>query len=152
MSKQTAMTRDKAPAPMRWLREQGMITDNTLDYGCGRRTFYYMEGWDPEWKQNGNILKEWQDIYCGYVLNTLTVEEEAMVLMKINQILKPGGCAYIVVRRDLPLEGRQGRGCWQRYVRLNLPVVYEKNGNYIIYRWRKKDLASTPSIDRMEDL
>jgi len=48
------------------------------------------------------------------------------------------------VRRDIPRTGQQGRGCWQRWVELKLPVVTERRG-FVIYR-----MNETKEVGRMK--
>jgi hypothetical protein len=55
------------------------------------------------------------------------------VLDTIRDCLDRSGTAYITVRRDLPREGRKGRGVWQSYVELPLAIEYESKA-FAIYR------------------
>ena len=72
-------------------------------------------------------------ILCNYVLNVLPPEEESSVLDDIRSKLTPGGVAYIAVRRDLKAEGTTSKGTYQRNVKLDLPILYERKGAFCIY-------------------
>lgn len=121
------------PEPIRWLTLQGWTWGRKLDFGCGRfRTngFYcYDPNWYPELPKG-----KFDVITCCYVLNVLNREQQKKVMYQIENLLTEEGNAFYVVRRDLPLEGRQGRGCWQSYVTLPLPIVHE-NRYRVIYQY-----------------
>jgi hypothetical protein len=70
-------------------------------------------------------------IVCTYVLNVVENVEEVIAVIKSK--LSSKGKAYISVRRDLPKRGQKGKGCYQRYVELDLPVLKE-NGNFCLYQ------------------
>ena len=130
----TAITRKKVSTPMRYLKEQGRLHGKKLDYGCGRgfdADFFRMDKYDPYW-QPIMPTGEYDVITCNYVLNVLPIEKENEVIEDIKSRLKPGGKAYISVRRDVKVDGFTKRGTYQRNVELDLPVV-KKNGTFCLY-------------------
>ena len=132
----TAIKRTSPPSPLKWLVERGLVQGDALDYGCGRRTWFDMEGWDPHWHDAPKMKDEYQTIYCGYVLNVVDPQTELTIIEDITSLLAPGGIAYVAVRRDLPVEGRKGRGVHQRYVTLDWPLLYQ-NSTFAIYHYTK---------------
>jgi len=142
----TAIRRNKLSTPARIIIKKDSFSEKSLilDYGCGRgddmkySSPLKISGWDPVHLPNKKVLiKNYYDsILCTYVLNIVTKEEQKKILKKIKTLLSPNGKAYITVRRDLPEKGRQGRGCWQRYIILDLPIFYE-NRNFCIYTLKK---------------
>lgn len=158
----TAIVRNKPPKPLAWLMRHrvddfnvvDLLTGNlgsslqVLDYGCGRRSWMGMVGWDPGWPEASGISdphdRKWQTIYCGYVLNVLSGIEQVRVLLKLHDMLHYLGVAYIAVRRDLPHEGRCGRGVWQCNVKLGHEMMnafritsIRQVAGYEIYEMRK---------------
>ena len=116
------------------LHRRGLLKGRVLDYGCGRghdAQHFDIFGYDPHWQP---IMPAgcFDTITCIYVLNVVTEEVQAEILEKIPSHLVPGGHAYLAVRRDLPKEGKQGRGVFQRFVVLDLPVLAQNSG-YAIY-------------------
>lgn len=107
---------------MRWLHDRGLLKGPTIDYGCGRRTWYDLDGWDPHWRPTPAPEQDhYQTAVCCYVLNVVDEEEVQSVLDGLMACVKPGGTAYVAVRRDLPTSGKKGRGVWQHYVTLDAP-------------------------------
>jgi diadenosine tetraphosphate (Ap4A) HIT family hydrolase len=108
----TAKERDSISFPARHLLKNNLLKGKVLDFGCGLGS-------------DVNILKEKGDdvvgydkfyfpqlpnekfdtIICLYVLNVLQKEEQTEVLLKVSQLLNPGGIAYFAVRRDVKFEG-----------------------------------------------
>lgn len=79
-------------------------------------------------------------ITCQYVLNTVKPKVESKVLKEIQKLLAKGGKAFITVRRDIPVEGKQGRGCWQRWVECPKDwVVVEENAKFAIFSYQKDE-------------
>jgi hypothetical protein len=141
-SHNTAISRKKLSAPVKWLYDNLGFPSLTrfLDYGCGRGTdaaflrndFTFVEQYDPQYFPvcpTGFF----DIIFCTYVLNVLPKEKEQEVLNKIKARLLPGGVSYIAVRRDLKVEGYRKKGTYQRNVKLDLPLVYERKGRFAIY-------------------
>ena len=137
MSGSTALHRKAPPVPLRWLHKHALIGPKDLDYGCGHGPWYDMDGWDPVHKKNHVFEHLYDTIVNCYVLNTLTMKEAEEVFTEIIELLIPGGVAYIIVRRDLPWEGKQGRGCWQRYVSYDCLPILRETSTYCIYEYRK---------------
>jgi len=105
-----------------------------LDYGCGRgrdADTYVLEGYDPAWRPQ-RPTGTFDTILCTYVLNVVDEVVQEAILDDLKGLLSPGGKAYISVRRDLPREGKQGRGCWQRFVVLEAPILVD-NGRWATY-------------------
>lgn len=110
-------------APARYLKGKGFIKGLVLDYGCGRgkdAEELGADAYDPTFAPDPPTGM-YDTILCTYVLNVVSEETEAQILGKIETLLKPGGAAYVTVRRDLPEGGSDS----QRYVLLNLPVLKE---------------------------
>lgn len=139
----TAISRRTASAPARWLcdpkRGSEFIGDmwTHLDYGCGRGADADTFGWDrydPHYFPELPTRNDYHTITCTFVLNVIeSPVEREMILSIIRSLLRPGGKAYITIRRDVKTEGVTSRGTYQENVVLDLPVVTEKRGAYIIY-------------------
>jgi hypothetical protein len=131
----TAMTRSKPSLPMRELEEQGLLQGRMLDYGAGKgfdADRLGMEKYDPTfWPEAPE--GSFDTITCNYVLNVVPPESEDEILGHIEELLAPGGTAYIAVRRDVKRDGLTGSGTYQRRVELDLPVLVEKKGAFAIY-------------------
>ena len=140
----TAIKRRSLSAPVRYLRDKGLLSGYILDYGCGRGydsgclsdEGYKVDSFDPYWRPDGIMARSYDTIICNYVLNVFRAEDEEAVLSKINNLLSDDGAAYIAVRRDLKKEGETTRG-FQRKVFLNLPVEFNKSGSFCIYKMAK---------------
>ena len=132
---QTAISRTKPPAPMKWLHDKNLITGRALDYGSGRMTWYGIKGYDPYWRPTRPTGK-FDTIICNYVLNVVNDKTQRKVVRDIKNLLSTRGVAFITVRRDLPRSGKEGKGTFQRYVVLNLPFIRKTSG-YEIYVMRK---------------
>lgn len=108
----TAKERDKLSFPMNWLKRNGFLKGEILDYGCGhgsdvqflKELKYKAIGYDNYYFDKYPI-KKFDIITCIYVLNVLEPVDQSKVLMSISQLLKPNGKAYFVVRRDIKNEG-----------------------------------------------
>lgn len=108
----TAKERTALSFPARLLLQKGFLKGRILDFGCGfgtdvnllRNSDFNIVGYDRHYYPEIPDGK-FDTILCFYVLNVLMPEEQAMVLMEISTLLKPGGAAYIAVRRDLRYEG-----------------------------------------------
>jgi hypothetical protein len=140
LSYKTAIKRSALSAPLKWLLSKGMISDTHLDYGCGRGDDAEAMGYDKydPWYFPELPTKQYLSITCLYVLNVIkTKKERKDVIKKLKQYLKPGGVAYIAVRRDIKKEGKTSIGTYQYNVELNLPVVRETKG-FAIYEVKKK--------------
>ncbi|WP_193197620.1 HIT family protein [Nostoc sp. MG11] len=108
----TAIERTYLSFPAQFLLNQNLLQGKILDFGCGfgndvkllRQKGCDITGYDPyyfpQYPEN-----KFDTIICFYVLNVLLPEEQANVLMEVSHLLKPGGKAYYVVRRDIKKEG-----------------------------------------------
>lgn len=135
----TAMVREDLSAPMKWLKKKGMLRGKCLDYGSGRGTDAFLLGmdqYDPFYSP-AYPKDKYDTITCNYVLNVVPEIEEEDIIRAMRALLLPDGRIYVTVRRDLPKEGRKGRGCWQRYVELKEEIIRE-NKSYCIYSLRGK--------------
>lgn len=108
----TAKKREKISYPARLLFEKNLLKGEVLDFGCGY-------GKDVEELQQKNISaigydphyfpdypqKRFDTIICIYVLNVLFPQAQTEVLHQISNLLKVGGKAYFVVRRDVRYPG-----------------------------------------------
>ena len=133
----TARSRKRPSVPVRWLAQRHLLVGRLLDFGCGRGTdadAFDMARYDPFWspqKPEG----VYDTIVCVYVLNVVSEASQKEALNDIRALLADGGRAYVVVRRDLPREGRKGRGVRQRFVVLDAPLVRE-TARYAVYEVR----------------
>ena len=136
----TAITRKSISAPTKYLLSKNLLTGSILDFGCGKGyDSYYLKSkgydvtsYEPHWNPLDYSNKKYNTIICNYVLNVLNEEDEKIAISKILSALKPGGTAFISVRRDLKKEGWTSRGL-QRNVKLNFDIVYEKRRSFAIY-------------------
>jgi len=143
----TAKTRKKPSAPMAYLESHGWLESSKtmLDFGCGKgfdASYFGMAAYDPFHRPERSALQPntYDVITCNYVLNTITECEGEQALASIRDLLKDDGIAFIVVRRDIKVEGETSKGTFQRNVELPLNVVHE-TGKYCIYMMRKLDLC-----------
>tara|TARA_Y100000287_G_scaffold185814_2_gene190182 strand:- start:5395 stop:5835 length:441 start_codon:yes stop_codon:yes gene_type:complete len=135
----TAMSRRGPSAPLKFLESKNLLHGNVLDYGCGKGADYkYLasrgyssEGFDPYWEPKDLSGARFETILCTYVLNVIDKSDESDVLNKIKKLLKPGGKAYISVRRDIKKDGPTSRG-FQRKVFLDLETI-KSSSSYCIY-------------------
>ncbi|MBP5976047.1 HIT domain-containing protein [Brasilonema sp. CT11] len=110
----TAIERIHLSVPAQFLLDKNLLQDKVkvLDFGCGlgndvkllQKKGFDVSGYDPYYFPEYPNEK-FDTIICFYVLNVLFPEEQGDVLMRISNLLKPGGKAYYAVRRDLRKEG-----------------------------------------------
>lgn len=108
----TAKERDKISFPTHWLMENHLLKGEILDFGCGfgtdvkglNKLKYSIDGYDKYYHPN-YPLKQYDTIFCHYVLNILHSHEQHEIIMEISQLLKPNGIAYFTVRRDIKKDG-----------------------------------------------
>ncbi len=74
-------------------------------------------------------------VVCVYVLNVCRAREEPEILEKVMTFLKPGGVAYVAVRRDVEQNKKMKAGYVRRQVHLRAPKLYE-NAKFCIYEIR----------------
>ncbi len=132
----TAIRRETASAPMRWLARNGLLRGRVLDYGCGhgedaRR--FGLEAWDPVHRPEPAPSGLYDTVVCIYVLNVLTPAEATATARACVDLLAPGGRAYFAVRRDLPPNGSDGRGVRQRTVLLAGARVIGRGQDWCMY-------------------
>lgn len=136
-SKQTAISRNKPSAPMKYLSDNNLLKGKMLDYGCGKgfdADHFVMSKYDPNWHPDKNSLNQKYDtVTCNYVLNVIECPvERAEVLNKIKSLLAEGGTGYVTVRADVKKDGKTTKG-YQANVELDLPKVKSTAG-YRIYK------------------
>lgn len=108
----TAKEREKQSFPISWLHKKGFIKGTVLDYGCGHgKDVEFLKskglkavGFDPHYK-NEYPNGKFDTITCIYVLNVVNTITQSDILMSVSELLKSGGKAYFVVRRDITKEG-----------------------------------------------
>ncbi|MCC5639391.1 bifunctional class I SAM-dependent methyltransferase/HIT family protein [Nostoc sp. CHAB 5844] len=108
----TAIERTYLSFPAKFLLNQNLLRGKILDFGCGFGNDVKLlgekgcdiTGYDPYYFPR-YPHGQFDTIICFYVLNVLFSEEQANVLMEVSHLLKPGGKAYFVVRRDIKKEG-----------------------------------------------
>lgn len=108
----TAIERTYLSFPAQFLLHKNLLQGKILDFGCGfgndvkllSQKGFDITGYDPYYFPQYPQYK-FDTIICFYVLNVLFSENQAHVLMEISHLLKPGGKAYYVVRRDIKKEG-----------------------------------------------
>lgn len=126
----TAIKRVKISAPTKHLLDQDLINGNVLDYGCGYGFDAVSLGfdlYDPYFFPR-RPDKKFDTIICNYVLNVVEKKYINWIIKDIESLLNNNGFAFITVRRDI------GNTKTQRDVRLNLPILFEKKGNFCIYQ------------------
>lgn len=134
----TAIRRNRPSAPARLLHERGLLRGRCLDYGCGKGDdveAYGMTGWDPAHRPR-RPRGRFDTVTCSYVLNVVDPEDVPYILKDIRSLLRRRGRAYIAVRRDLGGKSRPGNGTTQWHVELDLPLVYQRSGQFAIYEMR----------------
>ncbi len=131
----TAIRRTTLSAPARYLLERDMLRGRVLDFGSGRGDLKPFSGlanvteYDPYWRPN-RPRGQFDTVFAGYVLNVLSERETHEALARIRALLRPGGVAYLAVRRDVePSSARQ------RCVKLELPLVHQTS-SFAIYALR----------------
>jgi len=131
----TAITRTKISAPTRFLKEEGLLKGDVLDYGCGKgfdADELGFDKYDPHFFPDTE-LSTYDVIVCNYVLNVVDEDTGKQIIETIRSLLKVGGKAYISVRRDFKVkEYVSKKGTYQRLVDLALPVLKQDSG-FCIY-------------------
>lgn len=75
-----------------------------IDVNFLRQQGYDVTGYDPHYAPEIPSGK-FDTVVCLYVLNVLLPEEQSHVLMAVSELLRPTGCAYFAVRRDIQFDG-----------------------------------------------
>jgi ATP adenylyltransferase len=142
----TAKEREYLSFPARLLFEKGLLIGSVLDFGCGfgkdvevlKTRGVEITGYDKHYFPDFPIQR-FDTILCLYVLNVLLPEEQALVLMEVSSLLKPGGKAYFAVRRDLRAEGYRTHKIHQKPTfQINVILPFEsifKNESCEIYEY-----------------
>ena len=139
----TAIKRHKLSGPAQCLLDKGLLVRRILDYGSGRgddaRNLHALglqvASYDPHYapKMPGGLF---DTIMCNFVLNVISDPlERSLVMLDINQRLRPGGIAYLTVRDDRrALNGWTSKGTWQGLIELLHEVVEHRRGRFKIYK------------------
>lgn len=142
----TAKEREYLSFPARLLFEKGLLIGSVLDFGCGfgkdvevlKSRGVDISGYDRHYFPE-KPSERFDTILCLYVLNVLLPEEQALVLMEVSALLKPGGKAFFAVRRDLRAEGYRTHKIHQKPTfQTNVILPYTslfKNENCEIYEY-----------------
>lgn len=120
-SHRTAMTRHKLSAPSRWIKEQGLLRGEVLDYGCGKgkdAKLLRCDKYDPYYFPS-YPYGLYDTILCTYVLNTMPVRQREEVIKSVISLLTVGGRAFFTVRRDIKQDGTTSTGTFQETVKLS---------------------------------
>jgi diadenosine tetraphosphate (Ap4A) HIT family hydrolase len=149
----TAKERDKMSFPMKRLKRLGLLTGEILDFGCGygldidilSKEGFNITGFD-KYYQKKYPTKKFDTITCIYVLNVLDSLEQSDVLMSVSELLKPGGKAFFVVRRDIKHEGFRmhfihKKPTYQTNVKLPFESIY-KSDSCEIYEYQHYNVVS----------
>lgn len=152
----TAKAREKLSFPVNWLRRNGYLKGNILDYGCGFGTdadILMKNGVSQVDKYDKYYFpdlpeKKYDTIICSYVLNVLERPEQTQVLMEISELLKQNGKAYFAVRRDVKYEGYRLHKIHKEYTyQCNVVLPYKsvfKNDFVEIYQYQRiTDISKT---------
>ncbi len=131
------MHRSRMSWPAAELMKTGLLVGRILDYGCGHGRDADELGpvcrrWDPHWSPR-MPRGRFDTVLVTYVLNVLPIEEEAGILERVRTKLRPGGLAFITVRRDVGKDGPTSTGTYQRNVELDLPVFLEVKKHFCTY-------------------
>ncbi len=108
----TLKERDAPSFPCKRLMQMRLISGRVLDFGCGsgidvtfmKSNGFDVLGYDPHYFPIPPA-GQFDTILCTYVLNVLLPDEQVQVIMAISELLKPGGKAFITVRRDVIKNG-----------------------------------------------
>jgi len=161
----TAKERDKLSFPMNWLKKNNLLKGEILDFGCGFGTdvdFLKKEGVRIDGYDNYYFKdypqKMYDTITCIYVLNVLDPIQQTDVILSVSELLKHGGKAYFVVRRDIIHEGFRihkihKKPTYQTLVKLpyksifsnSFCEIYEFRHFDIIQKTKKECIFCTPS-------
>jgi len=133
-SHRTAISRPGLSAPVRWLKERGLLRGQILDYGCGRgkdAQICRMTPYDPHYFPDKPDRK-FDTIVCQYVLNVVDEATAGEIVRDLRSLVRKDGRIYVVVRRDIREAHVTKRGTYQRPVYLDADIVCE-NSSFCIY-------------------
>ena len=124
------------------IEEMGLPKGRTLDFGCGYGVDAKHFGWEAYDPFYGPPLPggRFDTIVCLSVINALSRNNRAKVIVEIQRLLTEKGNAYLSVPRNLPKTGKLGmHHSLQNYVVLTLPSIY-RDRNVAIYKLQKESI------------
>lgn len=156
----TAKEREYLSFPARLLFEKGNLIGSVLDFGCGfgkdvevlKTRGVEITGYDKHYFPDFPTQR-FDTILCLYVLNVLLPAEQALILMEVSSLLKPGGKAYFAVRRDLRAEGYRThkihqKPTFQTNVILPFQSIFKNESceiyEYIHYNFTQSEVRECP--------
>lgn len=122
----TAIKRNKPSRPLRYLydnHDDQFHNGTVLDYGCGRGDdvdFLLEMGCDTD-RYDPNFSptlpkRKYDVIVCTYVMCVIPdPEERHKILLKMWDLLKPGGIIYISTRKYREVNSNARRRFWTKY-------------------------------------
>ena len=151
-SYQTAIKRTDLSKPIREIMTKtGAGVDLSwpkvvLDYGCGKGTDAKALGtdmYDP-WYYPEIPTKQYDTILCTYVFNVIDGGDRLEAFFNILELLKPGGVAYITVRRDYKNWGKNSKQYRVEfgeidYNKFKLKSFMHRKGQFETYQLFKKE-------------
>lgn len=140
-SRRTAIARKALSAPVRLLKEKGLLVGRVLDFGCGKgfdADELGFEKYDP-YHHPVRPKNLFDTVVCIYVLNVLPPDDRADVVRQIRAYLKKSGVAYIAVRRDIKKQGITSKGTLQWNAALTpnkhgADTLVHRKGKFRIYK------------------
>lgn len=140
----SAVHRTKPSMTIQWLKEQGLLIGDMLDYGCGKgldADYFGMDkydAYDPNWCNISLTTdKRYDTIVCNFVFNILEPGEEFSVLENIQRLLKEDGIAYIIVLRNVRKMASYKKDL-QHYIVMSLESIRHVKRWYEIYKLTKQ--------------
>jgi hypothetical protein len=147
----TAVERKTLQEPVKWLLDSHCLRGDILDYGCGKchelnNKFFKADGYDPYYRPEGIIKKQYDTIICTDVINTIPFFSERLdCFLKMRGHLKNYidyndstknhyGFLYLIIRNDRNnLKGWSvDRKTWMGYVDV-LGWMLKKIGDWEIF-------------------
>jgi len=128
-----------------------LVIGKVLAFGCGYGLDADHHGWDsfdPYYRSN-KLNPPYGNITCIGVVNSLTRNNRAKVIVQIQSLLAVDGVAYLAVPRNIPRTGKLGiHHSLQNYVILTLPSVF-CDEELEIYKLLKPDTFKDKTQDYM---
>jgi hypothetical protein len=124
-------------------QQLNILSENTLDYGCGYGFDAIYNKWDkydPYYFDNYPI-KKYENIVCINVLNVVSSKIRKEIITNMQELLEPNGIGYLVCPRNVPLKGKYSNfeRRPQNYVILTLNSIY-KDKHLEIYELKKDSI------------
>jgi hypothetical protein len=124
-------------------QQLNILSENTLDYGCGYgfdADYNKWDKYDPYYFDNYPI-KKYTNIVCINVLNVVSSKIRKEIITNIQELLEPSGTAYLVIPRNIPIKGKYSNfeRRPQNYVILTLNSIY-KDKHLEIYELKKDSI------------